>query len=413
LQKVFYRFIVWLYQLGIRLIALWNTKARKWVEGRKQFPEFSHDRKPCIWVHCASLGEFEQGRPVLEALKNNYPGYPVMLSFFSPSGYEIRKNYPGADTVFYLPSDTPGHAEKLINLINPALVIWVKYEYWYYYLSTLHKKGVPVLLVSGIFRPSQPFFTWYGSFWRKMLGQFQMLFVQNNDSNQLLKSIGITNSIVAGDTRFDRVVEIAEKKKQVQYIESFTANFPVVVAGSTWEEDEVEWMHFVRLHPGVRFVFAPHVVSAERVNAMKKTFSGAITYSQLSANPEIPIGCHVLIIDNIGMLSSLYQYAQITYIGGGFGNDGIHNTLEAAVYGKPVVFGPQYQKFAEAVDLVKIGAAFPVSNALVLEKIINHLLNHKESCEKAGETARQYVYQQKGATDLIMTYVAEKRLLTN
>jgi 3-deoxy-D-manno-octulosonic-acid transferase len=413
LQKVFYRFTVWLYQLGIRLVSPWNTKARLWLQGRKQFPVFNHESKPCIWVHCASLGEFEQGRPVLEALKNQYPNYPVMLSFFSPSGYEVRKNYPGADTVFYLPSDSPGHAEKLINTMNPALVIWVKYEYWYYYLSTLYKKGVPVLLISGIFRPSQPFFKWYGAFWRKMLVPFQLLFVQNYDSYQLLKSIGITNGIVAGDTRFDRVVEIAEKKKQVPHIESFTENFPVVVAGSTWEEDEVEWMHFVRMHPGVRFIFAPHVVTSERINAMKKTFPEAITYSQLSANAEIAIGCHILIIDNIGMLSALYQYAQITYIGGGFGNDGIHNTLEAAVYGKPVVFGPEYQKFAEAVELVKIGAAFPVSSAIALEKIVTHLLNQRESCEQAGKAARQFVYQQKGATETILAYVAEKRLLTN
>lgn len=413
MQKAFYRFTVWLYQLGIRLVSPWNTKARLWLQGRKQFPVFNHESKPCIWVHCASLGEFEQGRPVLEALKNQYPNYPVMLSFYSPSGYEVRKNYPGADTVFYLPSDSPGHAEKLINTMNPALVIWVKYEYWYYYLSTLYKKGVPVLLISGIFRPSQPFFKWYGAFWRKMLVPFQLLFVQNYDSNQLLKSIGITNGIVAGDTRFDRVVEIAEKKKQVPHIESFTENFPVVVAGSTWEEDEVEWMHFVRMHPGVRFIFAPHVVTSERINAMKKTFPEAITYSQLSANAEIAIGCHILIIDNIGMLSALYQYAQITYIGGGFGNDGIHNTLEAAVYGKPVVFGPEYQKFAEALELVKIGAAFPVTNAIALEKIVTHLLNQRESCEQAGKAAKQYVYQQKGATETIMAYVTEKRLLTN
>mgnify|MGYP002361583127 CR=1 FL=1 len=365
-------------------------------------------------MHCSSLGEFEQGRPVLEALRKQYPDSPIILSFFSPSGYEIRKNYAGADKVIYLPMDSSRHAKKLITAINPALVIWVKYEYWYYYLTELRKREIPVLLVSGIFRPSQPFFKSYGAIWVYMLESFRHIFVQNEYSKNLIRKVGIENNVsVSGDTRFDRVIDIAQKGEAVPFIRDFIGQHPVLVAGSTWEDDEVELIHYVRLHPEIKFIIAPHEIDAENLADVKKEFSNAIFYSELSNNQDVAAKANVLIIDNIGMLSRLYQYADITYVGGGFGSDGIHNVLEAAVYGKPVVFGPVYEKFAEARDLVENGGAFSINNALELEKKLDELFSQKDSLASAGKAAGDYVQSKRGATRQIMDYVTENRLLTN
>ena len=413
LGLLFYNLSVFLYAAGIRLAAIWNQKARLWIQGRKAFPSVSCSQKS-IWMHCASLGEFEQGRPVLEEMKKNYPGYPVVVSFFSPSGYEIRKNYPGADNIIYLPVDTKANAEKLVKQINPALVLWVKYEYWYHYLAVLKRNHIPVVLVSGIFRESQPFFKWYGGIWRTMLGFFTHLFVQNEPSLSLLRSIGMDhNTALAGDTRFDRVIEIAEKKEPVPHITGFIGNHPVLVAGSTWEDDEVVLIHYVKLHPEIKFIIAPHEIDAANLKDVKKEFAHAVFYSELGNISNLPVQTNVLIIDNIGMLSRLYQYAHITYIGGGFGSDGIHNSLEAAVYGKPVIFGPVYQKFAEANDLVQRGGAFSIENALELEALLNRLFEQPTLLSKAGIASKEYVNEKKGATRRIIDYVKEKRLLTN
>lgn len=365
-------------------------------------------------MHSASLGEFEQGRPVLEALRKKYPDYKVVLSFFSPSGYEIRKNYPGADHIIYLPIDNVFNAKKLIAAINPSIVIWVKYEYWYYFLTELKKRNIPVILISGIFRASQPFFKWYGAIWQEMLHSFQHLFVQNESSATLLQTIGIENNVtIGGDTRFDRVIDIAEKKTPVDHIMSFVAGKQVLVAGSTWEDDEIELMHYVKAHPEMRFIIAPHEVDAENIADVKKEFSNAILYSELKKDVLISENINVLIIDNIGMLSKLYQYADITYVGGGFGKDGIHNILEAAVYKKPVIFGPVYDKFAEARDLVEMGGAFTINNALELEALLDKLFANKVELGKISKIAGDYVYSKQGATQKILDYVAENRLLTN
>jgi 3-deoxy-D-manno-octulosonic-acid transferase len=364
-------------------------------------------------MHCASLGEFEQGRPLLEELKKQFPSYPVILSFFSPSGFEIRKNYPGADKVIYLPVDSASNAKKLIGEINPAIVFWVKYEYWFHYLFELKQRKIPVLLVSGIFRDSQPFFKPYGSIWRRMLGFFDHLFVQNEDSIALLHSIGIRDNVSgAGDTRFDRVIEIAEKKENVPYISAFVQGHPVLIAGSTWEDDEIELIHYVKLHPQTRFIIAPHEIDTANLQDVKKEFNNSIFYSDLGKGP-VPDHINVLIIDNIGMLSRLYQYADVAYIGGGFGSDGIHNTLEAAVYAKPVVFGPVYKKFAEARGLVEAGGAFSISNALELEKLLDGLFHDQEMLQRASLASKEYVYRMRGATRKIIGYVEEKRLLTS
>lgn len=408
-----YNIFLFFYAGAIRLAGSWNNKARQWIRGRREFPVIPTYQN-VIWMHCASLGEFEQGRPVLEALKTAFPSCRIVLSFFSPSGYEVRKNYQGADSIIYLPMDGEKTAEKLLDAINPSVVIWVKYEYWYYYLTALKKRNIPVILVSGIFRQSQPFFTFYGGLWKTMLKSFDHLFVQNEGSAVLLETIGISKQVsVAGDTRFDRVIAIAEKKMPLAFIQEFINKKQVLVAGSTWEDDEVELIHYVRAHPEIKFIIAPHETDQENMADVKKEFEHAVFYSELVAGKTITADTNVLLIDNIGMLSRLYQYADITYVGGGFGSSGIHNILEAAVYHKPVIFGPVYEKFAEARALVESGAAFSIDNALELEKLLDKLFSDAGMRTIAGNIAGRYVYSNKGATNKIVDYVIENRLLTS
>jgi len=365
-------------------------------------------------MHCSSLGEFEQGRPVIEALKKDYPNYPIVISLFSPSGFEVRKNYPGADKIIYLPLDTPQHAKKLVDIINPALVVWVKYEYWFNYLFELKKREIPVLLISGIFRPSQPFFKWYGNAWKKMLHSFHHLFVQNEHSVTLLARINLNKNItLSGDTRFDRVIDVAEKTEDIPGITTFINNHPTLVAGSTWEDDEAELVHYTRTRNKYKFIIAPHEISEIHLKELKNIFKNSIFYSDLMKQHKYGSDCNVLIIDSIGLLSKLYRYATVTYVGGGFNSSGIHNTLEAAVYGKPVIFGPEYEKFDEAKALIKNGAAFSIDNALTLENKLDELFNDNILLEQASDFARKYVYSNKGATQKIMNYIIANRLLIN
>ena len=406
-----YNFFIILFYLAIGLAAFFNKKAKQWIKGRKQFPKLDLKHKS-IWMHCASLGEFEQGRTVIESLKKEYPHYPVVLSFFSPSGYENRKNYSGADHIIYLPLDTPKNAQKLIDEINPEIVLWVKYEYWFNYLNELKKRKIPVLLVSGIFRPSQPFFKWYGKKWKYILNSFEHLFIQNESSSELLSSIGLKNKfIISGDSRFDRVIEIAEKKETVEGIAEFINNKKVLVAGSTWEEDEELLVHYSKIEKNIKFIIVPHEIGSKHLKDLKKQFQDSIFYSEI--NQVINSNEYqTLIVDCIGLLSKLYQYATVTYVGGGFNSSGIHNSLEAAVFGKPIVFGPIYEKFAEARDLVDEGAASSVDNAIELEKIFDSLFKNESSLTLSGTRAMKYVYAKRGATQKIMDYVEEKRLLT-
>lgn len=413
LSLLLYHLILLLYQAGILLSSPWNRKARLWLSGRRKQQINSYKEKT-IWMHCSSLGEFEQGRPVLEAIRKAYPSYKAVVSFFSPSGYEIRKNYAGADEVIYLPMDGPVNARKLVEKLNPALVIWVKYEYWYYYLNELHKRKVPVLLVSGIFRESQPFFKWYGALWRHMLSCFSHLFVQQQESVRLVSAIGFDKEVsLSGDTRFDRVSAIAAEAKSLPLIELFCAGSKTFVAGSTWEEDEEELTHYVKKHPEIRFIIAPHEVDEERIDEIRAEFPQHICFSAMTEHMVIPADINVLIIDNIGMLSRLYRYADICFVGGGFGADGIHNVLEAAVYGKPVLFGPVFEKFHEAKGLVEAGGGFSVSHAVELEKLLDEFFENREKLEKAGNAAGDFVRRNCGATEKILTYVKENRLLTN
>ena len=359
------------------------------------------------------MGEFEQGRPLLEAIRLQYPRYPVVLTCFSPSGYEAMQTYSGAESVFYLPLDTPARAARMVQEMQPALVLWIKYEFWYHHLEALHRRNVPVLMVAGLFRREQPFFKWYGSQWRRLLHCFQWFFVQHEESRNLLAELGFTHNVsFGGDPRFDRVLELAARSEKLPFIESFCAGHRVIVIGSSWEEDEEEWVHYVKAHPEIRFIIAPHETDPGNIADLCKTFPAHIRYSALAA--DSPSGAaHVLIIDNMGMLSRLYRYADITYVGGGFAESGIHNVLEPAVYGKPVLFGPEYRKFAEAVDLVELGACIPVRHALELEETLNHLWENPDVLADKGKSAAAYVQSGAGATRVILQYIQEKRLLTS
>lgn len=469
---IFYHVFLLLYKTGIRLIAPWNRKAKLWLEGRRGLFERMKEelaagrsdggvRKrpdsgsgPVVWMHCASLGEFEQGRPVIEGLRRMLPECRIVLSFFSPSGYTTKKGYAGADHIFYLPLDSPRNARSFVDLVQPDLVLWVKYDYWYYFLVELKKRKIPTLLISGIFRADQPFFRWYGRLHRYMLECFTHLFVQTEVSRLLLERMGLTSQVtVSGDTRFDRVIGIAEagEREPLPLIEDFCGNAPVIVAGSTWEEDEEEFDHFANLHPEIRFIVAPHEIGEDRMREIERLFRHAVRYSVLKSaghpgqggaaspmggrgasgvRPGSPASMaggrtagmaglgswpepNVLIIDNIGMLSRLYRYATIAYVGGGFGDDGVHNVLEAAVYGKPVVFGPVIEKYIEAVELVEGGGGLIIDSALEAEKVFTRLLKNPEECRDAGAAARDYVYSKRGATEKIINYIYENRLLTN
>ncbi len=415
--KAGYILFTLLYPLGARIASLFNNKARLWVDGRKNIfsflqSVFTNNTSPVIWFHCASLGEFEQGKPVMEKLKELHPTYKLLVTFFSPSGYEIRKNYKGADVICYLPMDSPKHAKQFIQIVKPALVVFVKYEFWYYYLTEIKKQEIPLLLVSALFRKKQPFFKWYGSFHKQMLACFTHLFVQNKESLHLLNSIQINNAEISGDTRFDRVLQTANNFTSLPLIERFCAGKQVLVAGSTWVDDDEELDHFVIHHPDMRFIIAPHDISEDRLKECETLYKHIIRYSQLE-NTALHDNINTLIIDNIGMLSRIYKYANIAYVGGAFGGDGIHNILEAAVFAKPVVFGPEHDNFPETFDLIEAGGAFSVENALQLETILNKLLNDSQFYQATCVASGNFVKQNTGATEQIITYIQEKRLLTN
>lgn len=422
MSLLLYNLFLLFYRLALGIAASFNPKARLWVDGRHDWENrlrsaLDKQEGPLVWMHCASLGEFEQGRPIIEHIRKNHPGYRILVSFFSPSGFEIRKNYSGADHVCYLPLDGAKASKKFIEIVSPDLVIWIKYEFWYHYLSRLNAAKVPVLLVSGLFRPGQPFFKWFGRLHRHMLTCFSQLFVQDRDSQQLLGKIGIRNVIVSGDTRYDRVSAIAGNFVPIDAIGAFTANHKVIVAGSTWPEDEEELDHFANSNPQYRFIIAPHETSEAHLREMERLFHAVIRFSRWekewtseSFRQNHP---HIMIIDNIGMLSRLYHYADVAYIGGGFGGDGLHNILEAAVYGVPVIHGPNYDRFPEASDLINAGGSYAVTNALELENKLNDLLMTDNAYQLACKAAGRFVQERKGATEKIIRYMEENRLLTS
>ena len=434
-----YNTLLFFYFNAIVVSSLFNKKAKEWVKGRKDlFKKLESEIEPgseIAWFHCASLGEFEQGSPLIESFRENFPEFKILLTFFSPSGYEVRKNYPCADYIFYLPTDTKRNARKFISIINPKMVFFIKYEFWYHFLNELTKKQVPVFLASGIFRKDHFFFRWYGSWYRNILKNFKQIFIQDERSGKLLDSIGLTNHIISGDTRFDRVFASANKNTSNPVIERFLNNplsqsgssngaeelkkASVLIAGSTWQIDEKLLVKLinncdsgkVNVPSNLKFIIAPHEINEENIRKLISEIKPrSVRYSEL--NSDLSSGksetkkAKVLIIDNIGLLSGLYQYGDIAYIGGGFGA-GIHNILEAAAFGIPVVFGPNYHKFREAVELIEKGGAFSINNYTEFVNNVRFLFSNEYVLKMASELSRFYVRNNKGATQRIIDKVRE------
>ncbi len=390
----------------LRAASLFHPKAKAFVTGRRKILEsiknsLHGNQSPIVWIHCASLGEFEQGRPIVEALKASYPAHKIFLTFFSPSGFEVRKNFPLADFVFYLPWDTKANARQFTDTVKPAIVIFIKYEFWYHYAAETRKKNIPLISVSSIFRDNQIFFKSYGSLHRKILKNFSWFFVQNNESLKLLNSIGIENCSKAGDTRFDRVRKIQRSSDRVAIVEKFKNEQKVFVVGSSWPQDLDVLIPFINENR-LKFIIAPHEINENGIRELEAALQvKSIRYSQ--AGDKNVDDCSVLIIDNIGMLSKLYRYGEFAYVGGAFGK-GLHNILEAASNGIPILFGNKnYEKFQEAVDLINRGGAFAVADYPDLKEKYE-MLNVPESFLLACEVTRQYVEENLGATDKIMEY---------
>ena len=418
---ILYTIGIHLYSFGVRVAALFgNVKAKQWVEGRKKQGVLSLSKGPAaaekaaepdawIWFHAASLGEFEQGRPVIEALKKDFPQYKILLSFFSPSGYEIRKDYPLADEVLYLPTDTPRHAAQWVRRHHFVAAFFIKYEFWFNYMHALKQAGIPLFYISLILKPESYFFQWYGTKFRKQLDNVTHFFVQDETTERLLQKHGFGNVTVCGDTRFDRVAAIALQAKPFADIERFIGGRKCIIAGSTWPPDEKLLAPFVATMPDdYCFIIAPHDISEGHVNQIRAMFPDSLRYTEL--NSDQPSGSlslskdrpiKILILDTIGILSQLYQYARFVYIGGGFGVN-IHNIQEPVTFGCPVVFGPKYKSFKEAVDLVALQGAFPVTNAEGLALVFNRLMTDEVFCQQASKTCLDYLNSQLGATKTIV-----------
>jgi 3-deoxy-D-manno-octulosonic-acid transferase len=403
-MKRLYNTGIFIYTVIVHILALFNPKASLWVKGRQGWQRRLSekinpvDRK--IWIHCSSLGEFEQGRPVIEEIKRLHPEFKIVLTFFSPSGFEIRKNYSEADCVEYLPADFPGNARKFIALVKPEIVIFVKYEFWNNFIEEAFKKNIPLFLVSGIFRPGQHFFKWYGSFFRDILKRFEKIFVQDQQSLDLLAGIGLQNAIHAGDTRFDRVAMIAATARNIPQIEQFMGGEKLFLAGSSWKQDEEIIAQYINRHPErMKWVFAPHEIDEPNISRLEKLMN--VKVLRFSSFTPDATDARVLIIDNIGMLSSAYKYAYIASIGGGFGK-GIHNILEPACWKIPVVFGPKYEKFREAVELIREKAAFSFNSSGDFTEILDNLITNAGFYNTAAETAGAYINKNTGATAIIL-----------
>lgn len=407
-MQIIYNIFVFVYSKALWLASFFNTKARQWVEGRRGLLEkialeLDHEARH-IWFHCASSGEFEQGRPVIEKFKADNPDAKVVITFYSPSGFEMRKNSPLADHVFYMPIDTPSQARKFVEYVNPQLAVFVKYEYWFNHLNALHEKKIPVVFISAIFRKNQMFFKWWGGWFRKQLKKITYFFVQDKSSQGLLYEIDVRNVVVSGDTRFDRVFEISKNPPSFGKVEKFIQGSVIFMGGSTWPADDELIVSLINKDTNdIKFILVPHEIHASYIDKlMQHIEKPVVKYS--SFDEQSFMDARVLIVDQMGMLSGLYQYASVAYIGGGFGK-GIHNTLEAATFGMPVVFGPNYKKFAEAVELVSCGGAFPVKNKAELEQTYVKLLGNYELLKQSSDVALQYVDMKRGATKTIIVFL--------
>jgi 3-deoxy-D-manno-octulosonic-acid transferase len=405
MTRIIYGIIMFFYNLAIHLVALFNEKASLWVRGRKNiWTEIEQKVNPddCpVWFHCASLGEFEQGRPVIEEYKKRKPDARILITFFSPSGYQIRKDYAGADYVFYLPLDLARNVKRFLKLVNPEFVVFVKYEFWYNYLHQLRLKKIPVFLISANFRRDQWFFKWYGKTFRKILGTFEHIFVQNENSKSILLEFGFEKITVSGDTRFDRVLQIVNDRKQIPEAENFKQGKLLLVAGSTWKEDETILIKFINQDKsGLKWIMAPHEIDADHIERIEKMLvKPSVRFSEAHVRDVSSVD--VLIIDNIGMLSSLYAYGDLAWVGGGFGR-GIHNILEPAIFGIPVFFGPNHKKFKEAVDLVKLKGAFVINSYEEFMNYLNPLLDSPELRNNTGKINSDFIHINIGAKDEIV-----------
>jgi 3-deoxy-D-manno-octulosonic-acid transferase len=408
-MKLIYKLSIFLYSIAIKIASAFNTKAKLWMNGRKSIfskIEFAlkSNSSPIIWFHCASLGEFEQGRPLIEQIKKQHPSYKIFLTFFSPSGYEIRKNYSEADYVFYLPMDTRSNAKKLISILDPQAAFFIKYEFWFNYLNELKNKNVPSYLISGIFREKQHFFKPYGSWFKKQLGCFTHFFLQDKSSELLLHSIGYKNTTITGDTRFDRVFEISKNITSFPIVKQFCNNDKVFIIGSSWKEDEQMIVDCSNELRSYKLIIAPHEIDNHHIDFIENKFNSFGKCIRYSNATDLNINnANVLIIDNMGMLSSLYQYGTIAYIGGGFGK-GIHNILEAATFGLPIIFGPNYSKFLEAKELIIKKGAFSIKDAKDLAATF-HYLNNSSNLNSAAETSKAYIQTNIGATSKILSFL--------
>jgi len=394
-MSILYTIGIQLHIIVIHIAALFNAKAKLWVKGRKaifqKLTEAIKENQDIVWFHCASLGEFEQGKPIIEGYKLKYPNHKILLTFFSPSGYEIRKNYDGVDWVFYLPSDTKKNAIQFLSIVNPIKVIFIKYEFWFNYMTELNKKNIPFYSVSSIFRKEQYFFKYDWA--AKQLNNVSHFFVQDKNSKELLQNIGFTNCTVAGDTRFDSVIANTQNSVSIPLIEEFTKNKTTIICGSTWTQDEALLAKYIKVNPNYNYIIAPHEIL--QISALQKQ-TNALLFSKAD-NTNIN-NCNVLIIDSIGILSNIYKYGDLAYIGGGFGS-GIHNILEAATFGLPLVFGPNYQKFKEANELIELGGAKSISNFSELEITILSSINFNKSI------AKNYIKSNAGATEIIISNI--------
>lgn len=414
--KFFYNIFLHFYKLGVFITALWSKKATLWLQGRKNWEKklqtFSLKNEDIVWIHCSSLGEFEQAIPVIKSIKKEFLLYKIVVSFFSPSGFEVHKNNPIIDLVCYLPLDSKKNASLFLEIIKPKLILFIKYEFWFYYLHEARKRNIPVLLVSGIFRNNQPFFKWYGNFHKEMLKCFNHFFLQNENSSKLLQSIGFNNQEIIGDTRFERVIEIANSGNEIDGIKDFIGNNFCIVAGSTWKSDDKILSKFLNKNPDVKCIIAPHNIDAKSIEECLRIYNNSILLSE-SENLDSS-KYQIIIINKIGLLSTLYKYANVCFVGGGFDKyNGVHNTIEAAVYSKPIIFGPYYLKYKEAVDLIELKGALTTNSQTEFEKILTDFFQNKDFIIKTGNIAGNYVKHSVGATQKVIDYIQINRLLTN
>lgn len=405
-----YNLVISIAGFFLKIVALFSPKIKLFIAGRKNvFSILEEKIKPSdktIWFHSASLGEYEQGLPVIEKIKEKYPDHKIIITFFSPSGYEVRKNNTVADVTVYLPLDTKSNAKKFLKLAHPELAFFIKYEFWLNYLKELETSETPTYLISGIFRDNQMFFKWYGGFYRKALKAFTYFFVQNESSKQKIEAIGFHNVIVSGDTRFDRVNAILERDNTLDYIENFKNNAPTIVIGSSWPKDEALLAEYINQAPDhVKFIIAPHNIKADQIASLKSQITKSTVLFSEKEHQDLS-KFNVFIIDTIGLLTKIYSYGTIAYVGGGFGNPGIHNILEPATFGIPIVIGPNYSNFAEAVQLVALQGCIVISNNNELKESLDRLLNDQNFLEEKSRICRSYIQDNTGATNTIMNIVS-------